>query len=312
MPKPHAIMQRQIRERLQGVTGPRRIAEIKELLRELPPFTQGPYGTMRKRLEAELEVTRRKTKHSHRDSTYKVEKGGVFQMALVGAPNSGKSALFTALTGKYSKSGDFSYTTLGPVAGLFTLNDASFQVVDLPGIARQSADSDKHDSRLAEFVHTQRNHLWTIALDADVGQQVDLVRSVIRAPEGRKIIAVGTKSDIASGTAPERLRQLVHEFPSVCVSAVTGKGVEELRQLIYGESGLMRIFLRKHGQETMDAVHIALASTLRELVEGIHGNMARRYSGARVWGTSAKFGGQPVGLQHRLAPDDIVELHLHN
>ena len=305
-------MQREIRERLQGVTGPRRIAEIKELLRELPPFTQGPYGTMRKRLEAELEVTRRKTKHSHRDSTYRVEKGGVFQVALVGAPNSGKSALFTALTGKYSKSGDFSYTTSGPVAGLFTLNDAHFQVVDLPGVAGRSADPDKHDSRLAEFIHTQRNHLWTIALDADIAAQVDLVRSVVRGPENRKIVVIGTKVDIASGTAPEQLRHMVREFPSVCVSAVTGEGIGELQQLIYRESGLMRIFLRKHGQEAMDAVHIALASTLMDLVEGIHGNMARRYSGARVWGTSAKFGGQPVGLQHHLAPDDIVELHLHN
>ena len=42
----------------------------------------------------------------------------------------------------------------------------------------------------------------------------------------------------------------------------------------------------------------------------VHKDFIRKFRFARIWGKSAKFDGQQVGIEHKLKDDDIVELHL--
>jgi hypothetical protein len=42
----------------------------------------------------------------------------------------------------------------------------------------------------------------------------------------------------------------------------------------------------------------------------VHKDFVRRFDYARVWGLSAKFEGQRVGLNHLLKEGDVIELHL--
>jgi hypothetical protein len=48
---------------------------------------------------------------------------------------------------------------------------------------------------------------------------------------------------------------------------------------------------------------------VRDLADRIHHELARRARKAKVWGASAAFPGQEVGLEHELAPGDIVEIY---
>ena len=312
MPKPHVVMQKQVRERLQGKAGNARMAEIRTLLRELPPFSDGPYGTVRKKLMSELVIAKKKSKQAHRDDTYRVEKEGARQLCLVGLPNTGKSALFMSLTGKYSRQGEYSFTTLAPVAGLITWKDAKLQIIDLPGLPLSLDHKKSVDIKLLDYIRGQSYLVWVVGLDADPISQFNAIRSAVGDSSHRRVVVVGTKADIASSEHAERFMNAVQGYTSVIVSAAGGENIESMKDLLYQQSGLLRIFLRVPGEKHMDPIHVDVGSTVRTVINTLHRDMAGRLRSARVWGRSAKFDGQNVGLDHCLAEDDILELHLRS
>ena len=55
------------------------------------------------------------------------------RIALVGAPNSGKSSIFNALTGLKVKTGNYPGVTVGRTTGIFSVDDEEFALEDLPG-----------------------------------------------------------------------------------------------------------------------------------------------------------------------------------
>jgi ferrous iron transport protein B len=66
-----------------------------------------------------------------------------FAVALVGNPNTGKSSLFSALSGVHQRIGNFPGVTVEKKSGWFTVRDRAFEVIDLPGtysVAARSAD----------------------------------------------------------------------------------------------------------------------------------------------------------------------------
>ena len=62
-------------------------------------------------------------------------------LALVGLPNSGKSALFNALTKNRQRVANFPGITVEKKKGKTVYNDQSFEVVDLPGVYTLDAAS---------------------------------------------------------------------------------------------------------------------------------------------------------------------------
>lgn len=305
-------MQRQIRERLQGVTGGARVAEIKRLLKELPPFTDGPYGTMRKRLEQELEAAKRKTKHAHHDDSYEIEKEGNATFLLIGLPNVGKSALFTALTGKYSPQADHGYTTVEPVAGLFTWNDAKFQLLDLPAIPLPGSTRKDSDIRLMNFIHGQAHQIWVIGLDSDPYAQMRVLSAAAGGIVEGRILVVGNKVDRASPELLGAFEASAGKYPYAIVNAQAGGDMESVKKLAYSATGLIRIFMRVPGSMEVDPMHVSAGTTVKEAMDHIHKGMSSRFRAANLWGKSAKFGGQNVSLNHELRDGDVLELHLRS
>ncbi|GIT39912.1 MAG: hypothetical protein Ct9H300mP8_11080 [Gammaproteobacteria bacterium] len=54
-------------------------------------------------------------------------------IGLVGNPNSGKSTVFNALTGARQRVGNWPGVTVEKKSGQFVHQDATFEVIDLPG-----------------------------------------------------------------------------------------------------------------------------------------------------------------------------------
>jgi small GTP-binding protein len=108
--------------------------------------------------------------------------------------------------------------------------------------------------------------------------------------------------------------QLQKDF--IKVSAISGTGVEELKEMIWDRLGLMRIYLKKIGKkpdlkEPMIVKKPAsgIGITVTDICRRIHGDLVAKLEHAKVWGSSVKFDGQRVGVDWQLNDGDIVELH---
>lgn len=155
-------------------------------------------------------------------------------VALIGAPNSGKSTLTNALVGaKVSIVTHKAQTTRGPVRGLLLAGDAQVILVDTPGIFQPKRRLDRAMAQAA----------WDRAADADiVALVIDAARGlddklspiVEHLPDIRRpTLAILNKVDLVK--KPDLLRltsdlQALKAFDQVfMVSALTGDGVDDLK-----------------------------------------------------------------------------------
>ena len=112
-------------------------------------------------------------------------------------------------------------------------------------------------------------------------------------------------------TASEHeLKSMPKDF--VLISAEKSQGLEQLKKAIWEKLGLTRIYLKKIGKDPdmREPMIIKGIPTVMDVCEKIHREFAKNFRFARVWGRTAKFPGQKVGGEHRLADRDIVELHV--
>jgi small GTP-binding protein len=94
------------------------------------------------------------------------------------------------------------------------------------------------------------------------------------------------------------------------VSADAGINIDALKEAIYQKLGFIRIYMRPKGSETdfNEPLIIKTGSTVQDVCNKIHRNMAKNFRYGLVWGKSAKFAGQKVGLDHRLVDEDVITI----
>ena len=63
------------------------------------------------------------------------------------------------------------------------------------------------------------------------------------------------------------------------------------------------------GPDFLEPLVMGRDSTVKDVAEKVLKNHGENLKHARIWGQSAKFGGQKVGGSHVLLDKDIVELH---
>ncbi|MEJ7655091.1 MAG: GTPase [Chloroflexia bacterium] len=80
-----------------------------------------------------------RSKTVQRDSIA-VRREGAAQVALVGAPNAGKSSLLQALSEVQIKIGAYAFTTLRPVPALTRIGGVLVQLVEIPGLIEGAAE----------------------------------------------------------------------------------------------------------------------------------------------------------------------------
>jgi len=141
--------------------------------------------------------------------------------------------------------------------------------------------------------------------DIDVEQMLDVLagnRVYIKA-----IMAIN-KVDLAKPGQLEEVLEMHKQFRCVPVSAATGYGMEELKQAMYDTIDMIRIYLKPQGQEADLDVPLIVkrGNTVGDVCELIHRDFKNNFRYAMVWGTSAKFPGQTVGLDHKVADKDIL------
>jgi GTP-binding protein len=167
-------------------------------------------------------------------------------VALVGFPNAGKSTLISVISAAKPKIADYPFTTLEPHLGVVRLpgfgtdtdprGDAEFVVADIPGLIEGASDGKGLGFQFLRHVERARVLLVLVDLSAERSpheQERVLVEELRRyRPEllERPRLVVGTKLDAigALGASRADLELLVPDAPALCISAVTGEGIQQL------------------------------------------------------------------------------------
>lgn len=307
MPMPHRTFAQVAKRRLVGKVGSERAATINTLLGELPNYKNGPYADLRKWLEAELVETRVRAKATHRDSL-QVRREGAAQIALVGAPNAGKSSLLQALSQIQIRTGDYAFTTLRPVPALTRIGGVLVQLVEIPGLI-EGAHEDRGGGRaLLGVLRNADAVVWCQAVTSPLDALRVVRDEVAAAGIDKPGLVAATKWDDASDGDLDRIVELVAPLRVVPVSVLDDESLDRLREAIWSLTGLIRVFLRHDGAVDDEPLALHRGATIEDVADGIHHELGAQCLGARVWGPSARFDGQRVGRAHVVVDGDAVEV----
>jgi small GTP-binding protein len=133
--------------------------------------------------------------------------------------------------------------------------------------------------------------------------------------EGNKIympaVIVLSKADMVSEAQAEKIKEQTGS--EIIISAQNGRGMEELKRLIFQKLCFIRIYLKQPGKEPdlKEPLIMRNGVTIRAVCDKLHRDFASRFKFARIWGKSSKFPGQKLlSLNHSLADKDVLEIHL--
>jgi len=156
-----------------------RLDWLREMLRTIPKHKgtdhlQADIKRRIKELSEELEGPRKGGARGGPALVVRPE--GAAQIALVGPPNSGKSALHARLTGSGAHVAEYPFTTQVPEPGMMVHEDIRFQLVDLPAV------SPEHSVPwLAGALQTADACLLVVDLgDPNCVEQVQAVHALLR------------------------------------------------------------------------------------------------------------------------------------
>ncbi len=161
-------------------------------------------------------------------------------VGLVGFPNAGKSTLLSVVSAAKPKIADYPFTTLTPNLGVVAYrDDKSFVMADIPGIIEGAAEGRGLGLRFLR--HIERNSVLLFLIPADtrhIGKEYNILLNELKKynPElldKKRLLAV-SKCDLLDDDLLDQLRsELPPHIPAVFISAVTGKGLTELKDLIW-------------------------------------------------------------------------------
>ena len=183
------------------------------------------------------------------------------------------------------------------------------------GIAvNASVDIDLDEETITSIL---RQHGYANA-DVTIGEEVDLDRLIDGIRDNRvylpSIVAVN-KADLID---PEYAETVTSELEArdidpddaLFISATEQKGLDALRERIWTELGLIRIYMDKPGRgvDYEEPLILFEGATVEDACEKLGGEFEKRFRFARVTGPSAKHDNQQVGRDHELADEDVLRI----
>ncbi len=161
-------------------------------------------------------------------------------VGLVGHPNAGKSTLLSVLSAAKPKIADYPFTTLVPNLGIVSYRDGqSFVMADIPGIIEGASEGKGIGLRFLRHIERNSLLLFMVAADSpDIRSEYQVLLNELRqySPEllhKDRLLAV-TKCDLLDDELAAALRkELPKDVKCVMISSVAGKGLDELKDMIW-------------------------------------------------------------------------------
>lgn len=160
-------------------------------------------------------------------------------VGLVGFPNAGKSTLLSVLSAAKPEIANYPFTTLRPNLGIVSYRDhRSFIMADIPGIIEGAHEGKGLGLRFLRHIERNSLLLFMVPADADdIKKEYEILLNELKQynPEllhKERILAI-TKSDMLDDELQEAIKKLLPKVPSLFISSVAQKGLDELKDMIW-------------------------------------------------------------------------------
>lgn len=262
-------------EYLKAQTPSERLAFLRKMLQHCPKHkgAEKLQQNIKERI-AKLREQIEHEKHVKRSrQSLSLKKEGAAQIVLVGTTNTGKSTLLKQLTGAHVAIAPYPFTTKKPEVGIMDYYGIKMQVIEVPAIIPHFADTEMGPTYLSLI------------------RYADLMILFFNTPAEKKMLDI--------------------ELKDISLPKIIFNQQENLKDLIWEKLGLVKVYTKQPSKER-DYPPIAFhpGVTVKTIAECVHKDFVKRFKFARIFGPSAKFQGQQVGLTYRLHDNDVVELHL--
>jgi ribosome-interacting GTPase 1 len=314
----------------------KRLECLREMLRVIPKHkgTDHLQADLKRRIaELDDELAGPRKGGARSGPALVVRPEGAAQLALLGPPNSGKSALHAKLTGSGARVAPYPFTTQYPEPGMMPIEDIHLQLVDLPPLSSQHVVT-----WLGSTLQSADAAL--LAVDISDPEAVQQVEDAIEVLKGRRVrltglwpathgiagleegedpfgivlpvVLLANKSDLdpdskADVAALEELLGL--DYPALVVSAQTGAGLDRLGPWLVERLGVVRVYTKAPGKpaDSGKPFTVRRGETVGDVARLVHRELAESIKFARLWNDSHQ--GQHVGRDHAVEDGDVIELH---
>ncbi|MBO4977349.1 MAG: GTPase ObgE [Muribaculaceae bacterium] len=161
-------------------------------------------------------------------------------VGLVGFPNAGKSTLLSAVSAAEPKIADYPFTTMEPQLGIVAYRDnRSFVMADIPGIIEGASEGKGLGLRFLRHIERNAVLLFMVPADADdIAEQYNILLEELRRfnpqlMDKQRILAVSKSDFLDDELRADLAATLPPDVPSVFISAVTGQGIAELKDMLW-------------------------------------------------------------------------------
>ena len=181
------------------------------------------------------------------DRVFRLELKLLADVGLVGFPNVGKSTLISRISAARPKIADYPFTTLQPNLGVVAVGqppeERSFVVADIPGLIEGAHSGAGLGTQFLR--HIERTRLLVHLVDVsdasgrpDPVKDVEVINKELESfgagLEEKPMIMAASKIDVANKEKLAKLKRYCkkHGLELFPISAVTGKGIDELKYAI--------------------------------------------------------------------------------
>jgi uncharacterized protein len=260
---------------------------------------------------------------SRQTSAFHIDREGAGQLAVIGMPNVGKSALVDALTGASPEVAAHPFTTWQPTPGMMPIDNIQVQLIDTPPL-----NDEFMKPGLLQLIRQVDMMLIVVDLQAFPIEQLEHALALLEAhriaPEAYRdryadrddmtfmpaLVLVNKDDDADTDEDFAVFKELVDaDLPMLPISAGTGRHVAAFKAAIYDRLGIVRIYAKPPGKEPDLSAPFVMyrGGTVEDFAVQVHRDLLETLKSARVWGEGV-FDGQTVGRDHVLHDGDVVEL----